>query len=126
MSATRPVSLCKRAITWSYAAAMRLTDHMQIFRIPFLLLVAHDVIHRDALFNCLQKCRQEVENGTYGEFVTALGKTQHVFENLVNEKYMEVRDKRYQRQATRAINSRYPPGQLVMMKSIPDQTQRAH
>ena len=69
---------------------------------------------------------QEAENETYGEFVTALGKTQHIIENLVNEKYRQIRDKRYRLQTKKSANSEYSPGTLVMVKILPDKTQRAH
>ena len=69
---------------------------------------------------------KEAENETYGDFISALIKTQHIIENIVNEKYKELRDKRYKKQLENAENSIFKPGSLVMIKIQPDQTKRAH
>ena len=62
----------------------------------------------------------------YGDFVSALIKTQHIVENLVNQRYKETRDKRYQKQAIKSKHHIYSPGMLVVIKNRVDQTQRAH
>ena len=69
---------------------------------------------------------KEAENETYGDFVSALTKTQHIIENIVNEKYKELRDKRYKKRLENAENSIFKEGSLVMIKIQPDQTKRAH
>ena len=69
---------------------------------------------------------QEAESKDYGDFISALIKTQNFVQNLVNEKYQKIRDKRYQEKAKKSKYSAYSPGTQVMIKKIIDQTQRQH
>ena len=69
---------------------------------------------------------QEAENKDYGDFISALIKTQTFVQNLVNERYQKIRDKRYKEKAERSKYSAYAPGTEVMIKKKIDQTQRQH
>ena len=62
----------------------------------------------------------------YGDFISGLVKTQHIVENLVNKRYQESRDKRYQKQAEHAKHTVYGIGMQVMIKKKEDNTKRAH
>ena len=62
----------------------------------------------------------------YGDFIANLVKTQALVENLVNKRYQETRDKRYDKKAAHSKHSIYQPGTQVMIKSKEDNTQRAH
>ena len=62
----------------------------------------------------------------YGDFITALVQTQTLVENLVNTRYQETRDKRYQKQHSKARIRVFQPGSLVMVRQMEDNTQRVH
>ena len=62
----------------------------------------------------------------YGDFIAALVKTQHLVGNLVNERFQETRDKRYQKKNTHSKRHIMSPGMQVMIKVKQDNTQRAH
>ena len=62
----------------------------------------------------------------YGDFISALVKTQHIVENLVNQRYKETRDKRYDKKAEKSKRTEFSPGMQVMIKEVPDYTKRAH
>ena len=62
----------------------------------------------------------------YGDFIQGLVKTQHIVENIVNKKFQETRDKRYQDKEAKSKRSIYRPGMQVMIKKREDNTKRAH
>ena len=62
----------------------------------------------------------------YGDFIQGLLKTQHIVENLVNQKYKETRDKRYKRKEEHSKYTMYSPGMQVMVRKREDNTKRAH
>ena len=62
----------------------------------------------------------------YGDFIQGLVKTQHIIENMVNKKFQETRDKRYQDKEAKSKRSIYQPGMQVMIKKREDNTKRAH
>lgn len=62
----------------------------------------------------------------YGDFISGLVKTQHIVENLVNNKFKETRDKRYEKKLEHSKHTIYNPGMLVMIKQNEDHTKRAH
>ena len=62
----------------------------------------------------------------YGDFIEGLVKTQHLVENLVNQKFKETRDKRNAKKKDKSKHSIYSPGMQVMIKNQPDHTIRAH
>ena len=62
----------------------------------------------------------------YGDFIEGLVKTQHLVENLVNQKFKETRDKRNAKKKEKSKHSIYSPGMQVMIKNQPDNTLRAH
>ena len=68
---------------------------------------------------------QEAEKD-YSEFISALIKTQTFVQNLVNERYQQIRDKRYKEKEKRSKYSEYKEGTEVMVKKRIDQTERQH
>ena len=62
----------------------------------------------------------------YGDFISSLVKTQTLVENLVNKRYQETRDKRYDKKAEHSKHSIYQAGTQVMIKKREDNTERAH
>ena len=62
----------------------------------------------------------------YGDFISSLVKTQTLVENLVNQKYKETRDKRYDKKAQHSKHSIYQVGTQVMIRKREDNTERAH
>ena len=62
----------------------------------------------------------------YGDFIQGLVKTQHIIENMVNKKFQETRDKRYQDKEAKSKRSIYRPGMQVMIRKREDNTKRAH
>ena len=62
----------------------------------------------------------------YGDFIAGLVKTQHIVENLVNKKYKETRDKRYQKKLEHSKHSIYAPGTQIMIRQKEDNTKRVH
>ena len=68
----------------------------------------------------------EADRADYGDFISALVKSQHIVENLVNDRYQKIRDKRYAEKAQKSKYSEYAPGTQVMIKKRIDQTKRAH
>ena len=62
----------------------------------------------------------------YGDFISGLVKTQHIVENLVNQRFQQTRDKRYDKKAAHSKHSIYQPGTLIMIKKKEDNTKRAH
>ena len=68
----------------------------------------------------------EADRADYGDFISALVKSQHIVENLVNDRYQKIRDKRYAEKAQKSKYSEYAPGTQVMIKKRIDQTERAH
>ena len=69
---------------------------------------------------------QEAEKQDYGQFISSLVKTQEMIQNLVNQKYKQIRDKRYALQDKKAKHSEYAPGAQVMIRKEPDATKRQH
>ena len=69
---------------------------------------------------------QEANNLDYGDFISSLVKTQHIIENLVNERFQKTRDKRYKDKEKHSKRHIYSPGMQVMIKNRIDQTQRVH
>ena len=68
----------------------------------------------------------EAEKADYGDFIEGLIKSQHIVENLVNDRYQKIRDKRYEEKAAKSKYSMYAPGTQVMIKKRIDQTKRIH
>ena len=68
----------------------------------------------------------EADRADYGDFISALVKSQHIVENLVNDRYQKIRDKRYAEKAQKSKYSEYAPGTQVMIKKRINQTERAH
>ena len=68
----------------------------------------------------------EIDRADYGDFISALVKSQHIVENLVNDRYQKIRDKRYAEKAQKSKHSEFAPGTQVMIKKNIDQTKRAH
>ena len=72
-------------------------------------------------FITIQQAKQD-----YGSFITSLVQTQHIIENLVNQRYKARRDKRYDEKEKHSKRTEFSVGALVMVKLKEDATKRAH